>query len=91
MLTRLRDDETAHAALAWRFVSWAVSSGGSRVRAAVAFAFDEALACPIEEPMLMTTDAVAWRRAGRLDAATLANLARAVREDVVRPCAAELV
>ncbi len=91
VLTRIAGDETEHAALAWRFVSWAASSGGSAVRAQVARAFDEALAPRMDVPAPINPDAPAWRRAGRLDAATLANLARTVREDVVRPCAATLV
>jgi hypothetical protein len=47
-LTVIAEDESRHAALAYRFVAWAVEAGGERVRVAVERAFAEALSCAPE-------------------------------------------
>ncbi|HTN86641.1 MAG TPA: ferritin-like domain-containing protein, partial [Sorangium sp.] len=67
-LDRIADDEAAHAELAWAFVRWAVARGGEPVRAAVARAFDEALAGALAArgPERAGIDAAAWRDHGRL-------------------------
>ena len=38
--TQIADDEARHAELAWRFVAWAIATGGKATRALVAQAFD---------------------------------------------------
>ncbi|MET0594661.1 MAG: ferritin-like domain-containing protein [Polyangiaceae bacterium] len=44
ILTRITDDETRHAELAWRTVVWAIERGGSRVYDAVRAEFDSIIA-----------------------------------------------
>lgn len=67
VLARIVDDETRHAALAWRTVRWAIAAGGAPVRDAVA----EALAAPADPPrgwaelIVPATDALLGRSAGR--------------------------
>ena len=47
-LAAIAADEARHAELAWRFVAWAIETGGEAVRLAVADAFASALAVPVE-------------------------------------------
>ncbi len=44
-LERIASDEARHAELAFRFVRWALDTGGEATRSCVARAFDEALRC----------------------------------------------
>ena len=44
VLSVIAEDEAKHAELAWKTIAWAVLTGGTDVRAAVAAAFEEALA-----------------------------------------------
>lgn len=87
-------DEARHAALAWRFATWACSVGGAEVRAAAARAFAAALRtapAPRRSDLLLEgvpdADQYAW---GRLPVASAQALYRAVLADVVAPAAAVL-
>jgi hypothetical protein len=92
-LARIAEDEEAHAALAWRFVAWAIAAGGDDVRLAVARAF-EAGTCRLRaeraprdgEPI---ADAI-LHRFGRLTADETDEVTRAALADVIAPCAAML-
>ncbi|WP_437737224.1 ferritin-like domain-containing protein [Sorangium sp. So ce1335] len=90
-LAAIADDEARHAELAWRFVAWALQTGGDAVRRAVSAAFDEALAAPPPPAAATgapaaTTDAPAALAAhGRPDAAVLAASRRCAIADVIAP------
>jgi hypothetical protein len=94
-LDRIADDEARHAALAWRFVRWAIDTGGEEVRTAVAAAFADALSREVPTPGRARdradSDAIACPRHGRLGGDELARLARAGRRDVVADAAARLL
>lgn len=56
-LEQISDDEARHAELAWRFVRWALDTGGPDARAAIERAFRDALdaprpALPDEDPLV---------------------------------------
>ncbi|WP_437338311.1 ferritin-like domain-containing protein [Sorangium sp. So ce394] len=85
VLAAIADDEARHAELAWRFVAWALQTGGEAVRRAVAAAFEAGLAAP--SPSVAATDASADALAahGRPgDAVVAASWRRAIAE-VVTP------
>ncbi len=87
-LARIAEDESRHAALAWRTVAWALRQGGAPVRAAVEEAFAAPLALPAGDA---DADDAVLAAHGRLDAPALrAAVARAMGE-IVRPCAAALL
>lgn len=92
VLAGMADQESAHAALAWRFVAWALEAGGAPVREAVTAVFDEAHAhvgfgamseqrAPDEE----------LRRHGYLAIEERRALAAAALRDVVLPTARTLL
>ena len=92
ILTRIADDEERHAALAWRFIAWAIRQGGQSVANAVhdtaARTMGAALTTPIRPyPGL---DVGTWHAHGRLTC----QESRAVVQDtiatVLRPCLAQL-
>ncbi len=90
-LRRIARDEEEHAELAWRFVAWAVTTGGDDVRAAVARAFEEATRAPA--PIARESDAIdvaAWRAHGRLTAADARDVIVRALRDVIAPCARAL-
>jgi hypothetical protein len=87
ILRELAADEANHAELAWKFVRWALMSGGSHVRAAVEAAFRHA-ALPGStggEP-----DACAWRAHGRLARGDIEGIGAAALREVIAPCARAL-
>ncbi|WP_434042688.1 MULTISPECIES: ferritin-like domain-containing protein [Sorangium] len=93
VLDRIAADEAAHAELAWAFVRWAIARGGEPVRAAVARAFDEALA-PLRaarEPERDGVDVAAWRDHGRLTDAERARCHLDAVREVIGPCAHALL
>ncbi|KYF72142.1 hypothetical protein BE15_33185 [Sorangium cellulosum] len=95
VLDRIAADEAAHAELAWAFVRWAIARGGERLveRAAVARAFDEALA-PLRaarEPERDGGDAAAWHDNGRLTDAERARCHLDAVREVIGPCAHALL
>jgi hypothetical protein len=86
-LSVIVEDEARHAELAWRFVAWAIAEGGEPVRAAVAAAFADPAIVPAGDAP-MPPEVMAH---GRVSAASLrAAFARAI-EDVVLPCARNLL
>ncbi|WP_437321569.1 ferritin-like domain-containing protein [Sorangium sp. So ce385] len=92
-LDRIAADEAAHAELAWAFVRWAVARGGEPVRAAVARAFDEALAGvrAARGPERAGIDAAAWHDHGRLTEAERARCHLDAVREVIAPCAEALL
>ncbi|WP_437738173.1 ferritin-like domain-containing protein [Sorangium sp. So ce1335] len=92
-LDRIAADEAAHAELAWAFVRWALARGGEPVRAAVARAFDEALAGAraARGPERAGVDAAAWRDNGRLTEAERARCHLDAVREVIAPCAEALL
>jgi hypothetical protein len=93
-LSRIAEDEARHAELAWRFVAWAISSGGDRIRSAARRAFDEALGASDtfrdapEHPARMLP---MWHDAGRLNRTELESIARRARREVIAVAAAALL
>lgn len=92
-LARIVRDEEAHAELSWRFVRWAIEAGGEPVRAAVARAFSDHLTLERRETAIVTetVDVNAWHRHGRLTRAEIDRVTRAVRREVIAPCAQALL
>lgn len=92
-LNRIADDEERHAALAWRYVRWAIATGGVAVRRAVETAFQEsvALARVAPTPSYDVRDRAAWHRHGRLDRDETLAVTRSALEDVIVPCAKSLL
>jgi hypothetical protein len=91
-LARIADDEERHAALAWRYVRWAIGVGGDEVRRAVRRAFQDAVArarvAPV--PDFAFEDVDAWHRHGRLAREELRSITQAALDDVIEPCAEQL-
>lgn len=82
VLERIADDELRHAALAWRFVAWAVSRGDARVHQAIVRAVEAPLVAAVTDD-----DPADLRRHGRLSAVELHAMDRRVRAEIVRPLA----
>ncbi len=90
VLEHIFADEARHAALAWRFVAWALGCGGHEVRRAVEKSFAEVVLPSLADPPKGTA-ASTWNAYGRLTAAqSERHLRRAVRE-VLEPCASALL
>jgi hypothetical protein len=93
-LRRVAEDEARHAALAFQFVRWALSTGGEQVCAAVSCAFAAAreklmTSTPrAEEPGL---EVATWRAHGRLTSAEEQSCRLAGLRDVIEPCALALL
>ncbi len=86
-LLRIAEDEEAHAALAWRFVAWALSMGGAPVRAAITQAFDEG-ARQIRahrNAEVPGVDTATWRHFGRLTGAEMDRIAMAALDEAIMP------
>ncbi len=95
-LTTIADDEARHAALAWRFVQWALGAGDESTREAVREAVREAFADAVSvvpEPRGWPegVDAEAMRAHGRVDAARQRVVIQQALVDVIQPCAAALL
>lgn len=85
-------DEARHAALAWRFVAWALEQGGAEIREAVERAFAEHAVGPaVTEGPGLHLDLVAWRAHGRLTPRELADVLARGRAEIVMPCARALL
>jgi len=83
---RIARDETRHAELAWRFVSWAVASGGEGVLAAVEAAVTRALAMTLAMDVRpLRVDAASWAAHGRLSCKEARDIATRGAHDVVLP------
>ncbi len=91
-LRRIAHEEACHAELAWRFVGWAITSGGEAVREAAARAFTSALACAPQtwDASLRGITPDVLRAHGLLDEATAREVGARAFSDVIAPCAAAL-
>lgn len=92
-LRRLARDEERHAALAWRFVAWAVARGGDEVRTAARDALARASKATLDaevRPLASGVDAAAWRAHGRLTCAEARAVAARGIAEIVAPCAEAL-
>ena len=87
-LHRIAEDEAAHAALAWRFVDWAVKTGGNRIREVAREAFDRWAPSAAGNTAGPSPD---LQRHGRLHESDLALLQRRTYDEVIRPCANALL
>lgn len=88
-LTRIAADEEAHAELSWRFVAWALSTGGEAVRAAVAQAFAEGIkraAAPSVDAPSPGVDRATWHCYGRLSPEDVKGVYLSALRDVLLPC-----
>ena len=86
--TILRDiasDEANHAELAWKFVSWALATGGDEVRVAVDEIFRNTPPSSAGAPAKPTSQL--WRDHGRLDPAELERVRAEAWHEVIEPCA----
>ncbi|MEM6293821.1 MAG: hypothetical protein AAGA54_21275 [Myxococcota bacterium] len=88
-LERIADDETQHAALAWRMVAWAVKRGGAPVLDAVEAAARGARR-DVPSSLPAKDGQPALRRLGRLDAHGLAVARRDAWRDLIDPMLASL-
>jgi hypothetical protein len=91
-LLRIAADEADHAALAWRFVAWALRCGGEQVGRAVEAAFEEVSTMgetpdPPAEGAPPGVRPEVWSAHGRLAAAEVARVRARARRDVVGPSA----
>ncbi|WP_394834314.1 ferritin-like domain-containing protein [Pendulispora rubella] len=84
-------DETAHALLAWRFVTWAISVGGESTRKAVAAAIQSALASHDACARPSSNDAAPLREYGHISASETGALAECARRDILAPAFAALL
>jgi hypothetical protein len=84
-LARIADDESKHAALAWRTLGWALERGGEAVRRMLARARHE-LVTEHEAPRLPDgVDPALWSAHGRLDDEAMAAAARDATAEIVIP------
>ncbi len=94
-LSRIAADEARHAELAWRFVAWAVRTGGPTVRQAVAEVFAQTLAAgpapDTREALLVGVPDDLRIQWGRLPAGESVRLRRRALDGVIAPCVAELM
>jgi hypothetical protein len=95
-LAVIEADEARHAELAWRFVRWALATGGAPIRAAVKKAFREALADlaieTLREPLHGEgIDVAAWRAHGRLSPSEERACRLAGTREVIEPCCGALL
>ncbi|WP_438022696.1 ferritin-like domain-containing protein [Sorangium sp. So ce233] len=85
VLATIADDEARHAELAWRFVAWALQTGGDAVRRAVSAAFEAGLAAPPPAATAASAPAEALAAHGRPDGAVMADAWRRAIADVITP------
>ncbi len=89
-LARIADDEARHAELAWQVVAWALASRDPEIAVAVRAAFARAPSMiPPEEPARADADRLAQH--GRVVGPKLAASHARALEEVIRPCAEQLL
>jgi len=86
LLQRIADDESAHAALAWRVVQWILGEHPELAFAARAELARVEASPPASEP----SDDADARAHGLLDAPTLARVHDSALRDVILPCASAM-
>jgi hypothetical protein len=86
-LLRIAEDEERHAALAWRFVAWAIAVGGAPVRAAVEQAFGEGMRQirAYRNADVPGIEKNAWHHFGRLTGAEMDRVALQAVEEAILP------
>lgn len=90
-LGRIASDESEHAALAWRFVAWAIATGGEEARESAGRAFREARSIAAPGELRDGVDEVAWSAYGMLTPREEHAVMRAAIDEVVTPCARALL
>jgi hypothetical protein len=92
-LLRIATDETQHAALAFQFVRWAISIGGSDVYAAVEREFAAARKQLLAAEVAAQEDVelAVWHAHGRLHASEHRACVLACVREVIEPCASSLL
>ena len=86
VLREIANDEANHAELAWRFVRWALSTGGEEVQGAV----DDVLRRAAPSSEAPPNEAFAWRKHGRLSRNDVVRVSIEAWQDVILPCARAL-
>jgi hypothetical protein len=86
VLERIAHDERNHAALAWRFVAWAIDKD-PELRAVAQREFDRMARQAHDEPARVTASALDLRAHGALPEALRDEVRAAAIRDVVLPCA----
>jgi hypothetical protein len=94
VLEQVAADEARHSALAWRFVRWALRTGGDDVRLSAQRAFAESLEPSTQgvtsSKAARDADAIAWRSFGRLSETELNSAFRSAKTEIIAPCARAL-
>ncbi len=88
VLSAIADDETRHAAMAWRFVKWALEQDASLAKPIAA---ELAIAMAWTPSGLADADADVCAQYGRVDPATQSQITRDVLREVIGPCAVALL
>jgi hypothetical protein len=93
VLLRIAEDEERHAALAWRFVAWALSTGDEPVRLAVAQAFDEGMrqVRGYRNAEVPGINEIAWHHFGRLTGNEMDGVALQAVNEAILPNVAMLL
>lgn len=94
VLEKVQVDEQRHAELAWRFVRWALETGGAEARAAASETFARALGeatAPVAQESAAASDEARALAFGRLPERLRSELRRRVLREVVGPCAERLL
>ncbi|HTU64153.1 MAG TPA: ferritin-like domain-containing protein [Polyangiales bacterium] len=91
-LSRIAADEARHAAIAYRFVRWALAQPDKTVSGAVREAFASARAQQTATQLGddLVGDTTTWRAHGRLTQSEKQICARAAWRDIIEPCASAL-
>lgn len=92
-LLQIAEDEERHAALAWRFVAWALSTGGASVRDSVQQAFAEGMqqVRAHRNADLPSVDEDVWHSFGRLTAHEMDKVAEQALTEAILPNVAILL
>jgi hypothetical protein len=95
-LERIARDEADHAALAWRFVAWALSTGGPEARQAIeaelaSYAARTESGTTARSEITSEARVGRWRAHGRLSSDQIERVRRAAHTDVIAPCARALL
>lgn len=92
-LSQIAEDEERHAALAWRFVAWALSTGGASVRASVQQAFAEGMqqVRAHRNAEMPSIDESLWHRFGRLTGREMDKVSELALTDAILPNVAILL
>jgi hypothetical protein len=80
------EDETRHAELAWRFLAWALTTGGHAVRERVMRAFAGFRPAPPTPDDLTGVDVALFKAHGRMLAVEARAIAERALVEVVCPC-----